>query len=52
VAVTLIATAFVALVAGPALVALWPQREPMDEASPRTAGQMSNFSAPTAVNRG
>jgi hypothetical protein len=50
--VTLIASAFVAFVAGPALVALWPQREPLDEASPRTAGQMSRLSAATTVQRG
>ena len=50
--VTLIATAFVVLAASPALVAIWPQREPVEQPSPNTAGRLSNFSAPTAVNRG
>jgi hypothetical protein len=50
--VILIASAFVALVASPAIVAILPQRERVDEASPRTAGQLSRFSAPTSLNRG
>ena len=50
--VILIASAFVALVASPALVAIWPQRERTDEATPRTVGQLSSFSAPTRINRG
>jgi hypothetical protein len=50
--VTLIATAFVAFVAGPALVALWPQRVSADEACTRTAGQLSKLSAATTVQRG
>lgn len=50
--VILIASAFVAVVASPALVAIWPQRERKDEAAPRTAGQLSSFSAPTPNIRG
>ena len=50
--VILIASAFVVLVASPAIVAIWPQRERTEQASPRTAGQMSSFSAPTPLNRG
>jgi hypothetical protein len=49
-----IATAFAALAASPELVAISPQREPMDEANTRlsAAGKLSNFSGATAVNRG
>ena len=50
--VILIAAAFVALVASPALVGIWPQRVPVGEANPRTAGHLSNFSAPTVAIRG
>jgi hypothetical protein len=50
--VILIASAFVVLVASPAIVAIWPQRERMDEVSPSSAGQLSSFSAPTPLNRG
>jgi hypothetical protein len=50
--VILIASAFIALVASPAIVAIWPQRERVDAAAPRTAGQLSSFSAPTPINRG
>jgi hypothetical protein len=50
--VILIASAFIALVASPAIVAIWPQRERKDEVSPRTAGQLSSFSAPTPNVRG
>jgi hypothetical protein len=51
-AVILIASAFVALVASPAIVAILPQRDRKDEAAPRTAGQLSSFSATTPLNRG
>jgi hypothetical protein len=48
----LIACAFVALVAIPAVVAVWFQKEPLEEVTPRTASQLHNFSASAAANRG
>jgi hypothetical protein len=43
---TLIAAAFIAFVASPVLAAIWPQRGSKAEASSRTVGRLSNFSAP------
>jgi hypothetical protein len=48
----LIAAAFVSLIASPALVAIWPQREPVEQARARTAGGLSSFSANTTAQRG
>jgi hypothetical protein len=50
--VTLIAAAFVALVASPALVALLPKRAPAEKRASRASGQSSRFSAGTTANRG
>ena len=50
--VILIAGAFVALVAVPVLVAIWPQRKPTDETSTRTAGEKDNVTGATTGRRG
>jgi hypothetical protein len=52
VVVILIASAFVAFVAVPVLVAIRPRRKPTDKTSPRPAGQTSNHSEDTHERRG